>query len=239
MTATELARAFRQALKNRDSQVTRELIKRYGDAWKTVVSEAQRFARMLEDEAQATGRTLSEVAKDNPSWPFQQARLEGFSRRVALAIRDALDGIPELIAEGQTDAVLMALDHAERLALQDVLDKTPKGKGAAVTAALAEVWDRPNLDAFNSLIGNVADGSPLSELLARYGSEGAERLRAELLRGFILGENPRSIALRMRSVMGGEMAKALTLARTEIIRAYRQASSGSFWVNDAVVTGWT
>jgi SPP1 gp7 family putative phage head morphogenesis protein len=53
----------------------------------------------------------------------------------------------------------------------------------------------------------------------------------------ILGQNPRVIAAQIRTALGGNLARALTIARTEMLGVYREAARRTYSANP-IVTGW-
>ncbi|HEX5083570.1 MAG TPA: minor capsid protein, partial [Blastocatellia bacterium] len=53
-----------------------------------------------------------------------------------------------------------------------------------------------------------------------------------------LGRNPRAIARQIREGLGGNMVRALTIARTETLRVYRQASLQNYQANSDIVAGY-
>lgn len=227
-----LAREFRSRILAREKAAAREVIRAYGEAWRVVQAEADRYIQRLKDEAARLGVDLSEVARLNPSWPFRAGNLDAFAERIATELRAVAAGAGGAVRSGQLDAVGMALDHAERLAVAAI----PPVREAA--DALRAAWTRPNLAAFNNLIGWLADGTPLRAVLERYGEGAGLAAREELLRGFILGEGPRAVGARLRRVTGGTLASALRVSRTEIIRAYRAAHAQSYQDNGRIVEGW-
>ena len=53
-----------------------------------------------------------------------------------------------------------------------------------------------------------------------------------------MGQGPAAIARAVRGALGGNLARALTICRTETLRAYREASRRSYEANADVVDGW-
>lgn len=74
------------------------------------------------------------------------------------------------------------------------------------------------------MVGLLGDGSPLASVLqARAISEGmVNGLAQQLLLGVGRGWNPRKTARAMRDALAGGLQKALTIARTEQMRVYRE-----------------
>ena len=88
------------------------------------------------------------------------------------------------------------------------------------------------------MIGFLADGSPLARLLAELGTETARRI-GELLRdGLALGWNPRKVAAMMRREVGMALTRALRIARTEMLRAWRQSSIQGYRDQGALIKGY-
>lgn len=73
-------------------------------------------------------------------------------------------------------------------------------------------------------------------------ADAQEAMRRELVRTLAVGDNPREAARRMiarsRSVFNGGRNRALTIARTEQLDAYREASRQSNLANKDVLQGW-
>jgi hypothetical protein len=72
--------------------------------------------------------------------------------------------------------------------------------------------------------------------------EATERMKRELVRGVVVGDNPREAAARMVRNLEGEfnggLARALNLARTEILDAHRQAAEIGQEQHEDVLDGW-
>lgn len=97
---------------------------------------------------------------------------------------------------------------------------------------------RPNFRAVESLIGFASDGSPLEAVLAD-ASRGRARAMADLLaQNVALGVNPMVTARQMRDQFSTVLRRAQTIARTETVRAFREAGHLSMRENDDVIDGW-
>lgn len=73
-------------------------------------------------------------------------------------------------------------------------------------------------------------------------ADAQEALRRELVRSVTVGDNPKVAARRMRQrvngVFNGGRNRALTIARTEQLDAYRRAAKVSDQLNKTVLEGW-
>lgn len=98
-----------------------------------------------------------------------------------------------------------------------------------ILAAMADAkvslgFDRINAGSVDFLIGFAADGSPLNSLLRASYPESVMRLTDELVKGLATGAGPRTTAKLMADAMGGNFDRALTIARTEQLRALRTSN---------------
>ncbi|RII41884.1 phage head morphogenesis protein [Galactobacter valiniphilus] len=76
-------------------------------------------------------------------------------------------------------------------------------------------------------------------------AESVAAMRAELVRGIAVGDNPRTVARRImdrtEGAFNGGISRASTIARTEILDAYRAASRHASQANTEILAGrrWT
>lgn len=134
-----------------------------------------------------------------------------------------------VITDGQRQAIEAALRNADAL-LRASLAPAPFGVTATFNALPTEV--------LNELVGVLQDGTPVREILEQYGRQSAEAIREELLVGLVRGVNPNDVARSIRTAMDGNAVRALTVARTELLRAYRESSLRLYRANRDLVTGW-
>jgi SPP1 gp7 family putative phage head morphogenesis protein len=89
---------------------------------------------------------------------------------------------------------------------------------------ISAMLNRVNVGAFRAMVGLAGDGSPLSRLLARSGEAIRQSMLRELQRSIALGRNPKVTAAAVRKTTGMGLQRALTIARTEQMRVYREAT---------------
>jgi SPP1 gp7 family putative phage head morphogenesis protein len=58
------------------------------------------------------------------------------------------------------------------------------------------------------------------------------------VRAVALGQGPQATAYQLRKALGGNLGQYLTIARTEIVGAYRDANTETYQANDDVLSGW-
>ncbi len=96
----------------------------------------------------------------------------------------------------------------------------------------------PSQKAIADLVGATQAGSPLADLFDGFGAEAAQNVTQALINGLTLGDNPRTIAPQVMQALDIPRWRALTIARTEMLRAYRSANLETFRANSDVVKQW-
>lgn len=90
-----------------------------------------------------------------------------------------------------------------------------------LTGNLSNVLDA---DAVNKMVAGLQRDAPLGRLLDGIFPEAADRMGQELINGLAMGLNPREIAQRMAEGFGLALERAMLIARTEALRAYREST---------------
>ncbi|MBI5964926.1 MAG: hypothetical protein HY863_15715 [Chloroflexi bacterium] len=85
-------------------------------------------------------------------------------------------------------------------------------------------FDKLNVSAVESMIGLAGDGSPLKRYLGDVHSGAADGMLEALINGVAQGIHPTKIAEEMANGLGIGLQQAMNTARTESLRAYRNAS---------------
>lgn len=218
----EIAGRFRRELLRRERAAASEMVRYYGDVWRRIREQVDDLSRKIR-EAREAGEDVS------PAWLFQQRRLESLRAQVEAELRNFARFTEQRILEQQAEAVAAAQEHAEQLALAG-LGELPEGVQVR--------WERLPNEAVQDLVGFLQNGSPLRSLLDELPDEAGQAVGDALVRGVALGLNPREVARQVRREMGMSLARALRIARTETLRAYREATRRSFQANSHVVKGW-
>lgn len=178
------------------------------------------------EEATEAGEELSE------GWLRQEARFRSLIEQVDTELAAYSDVAAPVIRAAQAGSVAAAGSHAEAL--------TRAALGKAPAEAVASVaWNKLPTEAVETLVGFASDGSPLRDLLAEIEPQARERLERGLVEGVATGRNPRQIARQVAPGIDGFRHRVETIARTEHMRAYREASRQSYLANADTVTGWT
>lgn len=213
---------FRAALLRHERAASSELVRQYGAVYRSIQDDLDRLAGKMED-------TLNAGKPMTPAWLFQEGRLQALQQQVAAEIGRYAYGAGLTIQDMQRLGVDLAGEDARRLVMAG-MGRGPDG--------VALSWARLPDSAFTDLVGFTQDGSPLADLLAQLGADGAERVKAGLLQGIGMGLSPREVARFAGQALGGNLARSLTIARTEMLRAYRESSRRTYQANSDLVTGW-
>lgn len=113
--------------------------------------------------------------------------------------------------------------------------------GPAPRDAIAEVkgtFTRLPEGVIDRIVVNAGDDAPLGRLFASIAPQAVEKVRDELAFGVAAGRPVREIAREVRKQIGVPMSRALTISRTEVIRAYRESTTEQYR-DSRVVRGWS
>lgn len=220
--ASDLERAierFRRSLRQREAEAVQRLVADYHDI-ETAVREELLFV-LRELDAAPAGQRLSLLLRRN--------------RLVAIE-RDIVNEL-ERVTGSTYQQILAEQRRAGHSAADDVLELLN-----AATGGLAESvgirFHRLDAAAVEQIVGALQQGSPLRDTIDRLPEQAAERFRQETIRGVALGRAPRETARQTAAALGGNLARALTISRTETLRAYRSATLEGYRANQGVVKGW-
>lgn len=152
---------------------------------------------------------------------------------------------PETKTEALTAHIARRLAEAEEPPPEDVTDggMVPPPTAADVLGPViiaGIVAGRIEPSALAAIIGRAAgrihaDTIPLSD-------DAVAAMRAALIEGIIVGDNPipvaRDMVDRVEGAFNGGLTRALTISRTEMLDAYRAASAYIHRANSDLVTAW-
>ena len=223
-TRPDIVRAvdrFRRDLLRRDRAASTQMVRYYGQIWKRIRTRVDDLIRRHQ-EAVATGRVVTS------DWLFQMNRLRALQEQVEIELLDFARYAEASILVEQREAIRLAQEHTATL-LQISLPKKVVERTTFQRLPTAEL---------ETLVGFLQDGSPLYDLLLEYGTEGARATAQALTAGLAMGLSPRETARSVKKAFGGNLTRALVVARTETLRAYRETSRRSFQANGDLIEGW-
>lgn len=124
------------------------------------------------------------------------------------------DFADQTIRAGQEELIGMGIDHAAQ-AIHSYYRTYNRIAGG---------FDILPTSAIENMIGLAGDGSPVHALLQKSWPEAVDGLTTQLVRAVALGKNPMDTARAMRDGFGVGYSRAINIARTEQLRAYRTAA---------------
>lgn len=218
----DIIERFRRELLQKERRAASELVRVYGEAWKRIKAELEH----LHTEYEAM---KERGEKPGPDWIYQFNRARAFRDQVERELLGFAQYAEGQVREEQIEAIRTAERQAEALTRR-ALGNPPPG--------LTIDWNRIDHGAVETMIGMTQADSPLHRLLLSISEDGAQAAEDALVQGILLGQNPREVAREMRRALGTALSRALTIARTETLRAHREATRASYQANSDIVKGW-
>lgn len=212
------ANRFREEVLRQERTASAEMVRVYGATWQRIKAEIDLFNKRRQERLDK-GEKVSD---------WQLLRLKDLQKQVEREISAFEKFAEEKITAQQREVIDLASRHTEYL-VRTALGKLPNGYGVS--------WNRVPKEALEDLVGFLQDGSPLRDLFNSYEATGQEAMDI-LTQGLALGLNPRVIASQMRKALGDDMVRALRIARTEVLRSYRESSRRGYEANNNIVKGW-
>lgn len=210
---------FRKALLDTETRATQQTLAAYADARQSLIDQIQAFAKTLESRPLTAGEE------------WRDERAKALLSQVETRMTELARTASPIITNGQTDAVGLAEHQALGMAV------IAAANDPAIAEIVANSWNRLNTGAVEALIGRMSDGSPLSATLSGMSPATSDAIRTELTKSVSLGLNPRATAAALEGQVDISGARLLTIARTEQLEAFREASRQSHMANDDILSG--
>lgn len=213
---------FRKALLAKEELAVQQMALAYDVAGLRIQKSLEALVERME-QALASGEPVSEA------WLKQEQRYHELLRQVDEALGELAEEQAGPLIDAQRGYVHLAAEHAGKLTTA-ALGAAPEG--------VSLTWNRLPRNVLETFVGMASDGSPLADLLAELGPHAGEGIREALLGGIAQGQSPRVVARAISDAFEVNRARALTLCRTEMMRAARLATIHSYAANPDVVDGW-
>lgn len=214
MDVVEIAYEFRSKLLQGNNEALKDLALGFRRALDRVQAELERLGQEIE-LARSRGEEIG------PAWLFQYDRLGTLQRRLEAELDTLYNYLAGQVITQQAQAVDLGIEYARK----------------SLEAQADVLFTYPDPAALRMAVGFMREG-PVREVLERRAGKLAEELARTIQAGIILGRNPREIAREVKDTFGLQTVHALTLARTETLRAYREAVHQAIEANQDVVRGW-
>lgn len=219
-TTLRQARAMRLELDATVDAATRDLAKAWSGAWEELADE---WAAAV-DELLRLG---------DGEWPTR-AQINR-ARRAQRAMAAAVDALQHLAKTAGVRILRDVSQLADQAAVWEhrlALTQLPTG----VTVD----WARLDANAVDAIVKRTTQ--QVESLTRKLPREHAAVMKQALIRGIVVGDNPRDTARlmlqRLAGVFDGGRSRAENIARTEMLDAHREAARRSRAANLDVVGGW-
>lgn len=222
MSLQTVAAHFQAQLLKRDSTAANAMLRAYGSAWQSIRKDLDLLLKKIAEQ-KAAGLDV------NQAWLFQQNRLALLLRQAEKSVNQFAGFASERVKREQADAIKSARAHADELLFENL-----PNRGVGIDLSFAKLPEK----AFSEMVGALGDGSPLDSIFRQFGPSASRTIRAELLAGVAAGKSIPQIARAIRDALGGDLTRAVTISRTEVMRAYRTASIATYRENSDLVEGW-
>jgi len=222
-----LARDLRIVITGLADDATRKLVRAWGRAWDEVSAE---FDAAIADL----------IAAGGGEWPTMSQVMRASRARKAMSIalrelRQLADMTGVLVVESGSKAVV----EAARAQAGLIASQMPKSAGTF--AELRVRFDRVDQDVLGAIVERTTE--QVNSLTRPLSDEATEAMLRALIRGVVVGENPRLAARqmlrRLEGAFNGGLTRALVIARTEILDAHRSGAGAGQFMNMDVLQGWT
>lgn len=222
----QAAEAFRRDVIAGERSAAVRLARAYSRAFGAIQMELELVLGKIA-AARAAGQEVG------PAWLFQAGRLQELERQTLIEISRFAQEARLVIGAEQATAARQGSEAASQM----IALASPAPIIVAPGALTAGFASLPTA-AIETIVGTLTQGAALDALLASFGAEAAQRISTRLIQGIALGQNPRKIARLVREDMGGSLSRALTISRTEVMRAWRESARATYRANGDVVRGW-
>lgn len=197
----------------------------------TIAARYQRVITALRAEAEAVADRIALARErgipESPAWVYQTERLARLQQQTLAELAEFTRQAPAVVVANAEAAATSAADAAGAY-----LDRA-----APVLDGLRQATMQLPRSALLQAVA-VTQVGPLRQLLAAASIDGVEAMQDALAAGIARGANPRVIAREIMWAGGIPGRRALTIARTEVMRAWRESSRATYQ-QDPAVDGWT
>jgi SPP1 gp7 family putative phage head morphogenesis protein len=223
----EETQRFRRALLAKDREASARLTVAYARAVREIDAELAGVRKAIQ-----SAKDAGVPDTDIRSLLFREGRLQALDAKVRVQVQTFARGADVIIGGSIDTAREIGRQGAATLvdiALPEGISVSPAGSTAQVQPVLAQTVNVPT--------GAVERAVPAAALLDGLAPAAADAVGNAIAAGIAQGKNPRVIARSVKDALGGNLTRALTISRTETLRAYREATREVYLANADVVQG--
>ncbi|QAY69997.1 phage minor head protein [Xylanimonas protaetiae] len=224
-----LSRQARTALDTIVDQATRDLVVAWATAWDEIAQTWQAAVDDLIAYQQQTGVWP-------PAWRIARAeRAQAALQAAAKALVGVSDAAGARITQDLDNLTAAAADWEARIIASQMPPKPVAGD-----MGVAATFNRVDPNSLTAIVERTT--GQVTALTYPLAVDAVTAMNRELIRGIAVGDNPRTAAARMLARVeggfNGGLARAMTIARTEMLDAHREASRVQRGANTDVLAGW-
>ena len=198
-----------------------------------IIDEYAVVYAQLQDEAAGVVRTAQR--RNLKPWEVNRmTRLNELEAQLVKNVGQFSRVAGETVTAGQRAAVGLSVKGAPLVTNASL----PTGITLDSLANVGLGWNQLPAEAFEAFVGISGDGMPVGNLLADLGPQAATDVKAGIRTGIATGRSPVEIAKTVRLAAGMPLSRALTISRTEVNRAHREATRLNYAANSNVVKGY-
>ena len=217
----QLVNDLRRQYTNLTDQRARQLVEAWVRAWDVLSVEWQ--------------TTVADLLTITPGqWPTRAQILR--AERVLAALEHTTARLEELAAQARVNVAAdarTAVDQGARDQVTVIASQLPGSLAGSVAHRVAQ-------DALDAIVERV--NGRVTSLTRPLAGDATTAMKAALIRGVDVGDNPTTTARFMvrglETRFNGGLTRALTIARTETLDAYRTAAAAQHHANADVLQGW-
>lgn len=208
----------RARLLSGDAQLQAIVVKRYQDATKRI----EGYITALQQEIASLGQPV------DPGKVFALERWTELRRQLMVEVATMLSSTGHDLTQAQADAVRLAVSDAE----------TQITQAASLVKSARVNFAKLPTGAMEDLIGSMQPGSPLFDLFAAVSKNAPEIAEQALTDGLATGQGAAAVADAISKSLSMTSTRAMTIARTELLRSYRSSTLRTYQQNSDVLDGW-
>ncbi len=213
---TRIREAFLTALDERSDEAVARMRDAYEAIIRTLTDDLEREIALIMDDSDGDSSAALRLARTRRLLAQVQAELDAFAG----------------VAQAETDGLIDDGIEAAREAFTQEMNTMLGPAGARVG------FDVLPVAAIRQQVAALADGSPLADLFEQMGPLVREMWSQALVSGIARGDNPRKVARTLAGVTIGGLVRATRIARTEMMRAYRESHHANYKANSKLIKGW-
>ena len=214
-TIYDIALEFRAALLRQDASAAKSLIRSYGLAYAKISKSLDSLLTKIE-----TARQRKEPV--DQAWLLREERYNALLLQIQVEMARFATNASQRIASTQESAIQLSQQaFASQMSLFGVGN-----------------FNRLSTNAIEAMVGMAGDGSPLADLLRPLGQSASRQVRDVLVNAVAIGQSPRKTAAEIKNALAGDLTRALTISRTESLRAFRESSRQSYLQNQELIDGY-